>query len=122
MFRLAEDLIVLAIKRDLNVVANVVINNGILIHAHLSEEWDNMTEIRACKTGWAAVQAIWIEFENMSEKTNIYSLPNEILSKIVHLAATKRNIYSREHIIDHGFLVDVISKVSTRFKDIASDP
>ena len=58
----------------------------------------------------------------MSEMTNIYSLPNEILSKIVHLAATKRCEYSEELKIDHDFIVDVISKVSTRFKDIASDP
>ena len=57
----------------------------------------------------------------MSEMTNIYSLPNEILSKIVHLAATKRNIHSGEHEIDHDFIVDVISNVSIRFKDIASD-
>jgi len=62
------------------------------------------------------------ELANISEMTDIYSLPNEILSKIVHLAATKRNKYSEEHYIDHSFIVDVISRISDRFKDIASDP
>ena len=70
----------------------------------------------------AAVLAIWLEFANMSEVTNIYSLPNEILSKIVHLAATVWHEYSQELEIDHDFIVDVISKISTRFKDIAFDP
>ena len=58
----------------------------------------------------------------MSEMTNIYSLPNEILSKIVFFAVAERSEYSGELEIDHDFIVDVISKVSTRFKNIASDP
>ena len=53
---------------------------------------------------------------------NIYSLPNEILSKIVYFAANEVDEDREEHQIDHDFIVDVINKVSTRFNDIASDP
>ena len=58
----------------------------------------------------------------MAESANIDSLPNEILSKIVYFASSKGDRYTGEYQIDHEFIVDVISKVSTRFKDIASDP
>ena len=58
----------------------------------------------------------------MAGPTHIDSLPNEILSKIVYFAASGVNEETGKHKIDHEFIVDVISKVSTRFKDIASDP
>ena len=56
----------------------------------------------------------------MAGPANIDSLPNEILSKIVYFAASR--VSRGKHKIDHKFIIDVISKVSTRFKDIASDP
>ena len=58
----------------------------------------------------------------MAGPANIDSLPNEILSKIVYFAASEVDEDKGEHKIDHEFIVDVISNVSTRFKDIASDP
>ena len=58
----------------------------------------------------------------MAGPANIDSLPNEILSKIVYFAASGVDEYTGEHKIDHEFIIDVISKVSTRFKDITSDP
>ena len=65
-----------------------------------------------------------LEITKMEElsKSNIYSLPNEILSKIVHFAASKLDEDTWEYRIDHEFLVFVISKVSTRFQNIASNP
>ena len=58
----------------------------------------------------------------MAGPPNIDSLPNEILSKIVYFAASRVDEDTGEHQIDHEFIIDVISKVSTRFKNIASDP
>ena len=58
----------------------------------------------------------------MAVQKNIYSLPNEILSKIVYFAANTVDSDTREHKIDHEFIIDVISKVSNRFEDIASNP
>ena len=58
----------------------------------------------------------------MADMANIYSLPNEILSKIVYFAANEVDEVREEHQLDHDFIVDVINKVSTRFNDIASDP
>ena len=58
----------------------------------------------------------------MAGQTHIDSLPNEILSKIVFFAVSGVDEDRGEHQIDHEFIIDVISKVSTRFKDIASDP
>ena len=58
----------------------------------------------------------------MADSAKIDSLPNEVLSKIVYFAANEVDEETGEDKIDHKFIVDVISKVSTRFKDIASDP
>ena len=70
----------------------------------------------------AAVPVIWLEFANMAELGSIDSLPNEILRKIVFLATFEKKEHAKELKMDHKFIVDVISKVSTRFKDIAADP
>ena len=58
----------------------------------------------------------------MAESTNMGALPNEILRKIVFYAASEVDEDTGEDQFDHEFLVDVISQVCTRFKDIASDP
>ena len=70
----------------------------------------------------AAVLVIWLESANMAELGSIDSLPNEILRNIVFLATFEKEKYAKELKTNHKFIVDVISKVSTRFKDIASDP
>ena len=67
------------------------------------------------------------EFSSMAESISIDSLPNEILRKILYFAVHEqnkpRNIkQTKKYDINHKNIVDVISKVSNRFKDIVSDP
>ena len=58
----------------------------------------------------------------MAESHTIDSLPNEILRKIVHFAVHEQNKRTEKYEINHKIIVDVISKVSNRFRDLASDP
>ena len=57
-----------------------------------------------------------------SNVTRIESLPNELLQKIIRLAASDGVSAGGKPRINHEFLLDVISNVSQRFKVIASDP
>lgn len=60
----------------------------------------------------------------MAKSTNvtIESLPNELLQKIIILAASDKVSSGGKLRINHECLLDVISKVSERFKVIAFDP
>ena len=60
----------------------------------------------------------------MAKSTNvtIESLPNELLQKIIILAASDKVSSGGKLRINHEYLLDVISKVSERFKVIAFDP
>ena len=53
---------------------------------------------------------------------SINSLPDEILLKIIQMATRKFALYVGEKtLVDHFYLINVISQVSTRFKKIVSD-
>ena len=68
------------------------------------------------------VLLIKLEFASMAESANIDLLPNEILRKIVNLAASEvTDEDTGKTRIDHKFLMDVISQVCIRFKYITID-
>ena len=69
------------------------------------------------------VLLIKLEFASMTESANIDLLPNEILRKVIGFAASEViDEDTGEYHIDHKFLVDVLSQVCSRFKDITTDP
>ena len=68
------------------------------------------------------VLLIKLEFVNMAESANIDFLPNEILRKVISFAASEVDEDTGEYHIDNKFLVDVLSQVCCRFKDITKDP
>ena len=55
-----------------------------------------------------------------STPTTLDSLPDEILMRIIHLAVKEVDEETEEW--DFKYLVEVISKVSIRFRKIAFDP